>query len=125
MYGTLPPARVGASCPLDCHPKLSSSLGELAINSQVEVLTLAVYITEGSQDAYYIVVIAGDTTEGTARSAIQSMSLVAYESLASLAQTSRENRGGSIDVGVSAATGHHVNGPRTTAWTLDLGTRPR
>lgn len=81
--------------------------------------------TEGSQDAYYIVVIAGDTTEGTARSAIQSMSLVAYESLANLAQTSRENRGGSIDVGVSAATGHHVNGPRTTAWTLDLGTRPR
>ena len=81
--------------------------------------------TEGSQDAYYIVVIAGDTTEGTARSAIQSMSLVAYESLVNLAQTSRENRGGSIDVGVSAATGHHVNRSRTTAWTLDLGTRPR
>ena len=41
--------------------------------------------TEGSKDAYYIVVIAGDTTEGTARSAIQSMSLADYESLASLA----------------------------------------
>jgi hypothetical protein len=40
MYGTLPLARVGP----DCHPKLSSSLGELAINSQVEVLTLAVFI---------------------------------------------------------------------------------
>jgi beta-lactamase class A len=41
---------------------------------------------EGSQntrDAYYIVVIAGDTTEWTARSAIQRMSLAAYESLAS------------------------------------------
>ena len=51
--------------------------------------------TEGSQDAYYIVVIVGDTTEGTARSAIQSMSLAAYESLVSLAQKYRENRGGS------------------------------
>jgi beta-lactamase class A len=50
---------------------------------------------EGSQDAHYIVVIAADTTEGTARSAIQSMSLAAYESLASLAQKSRENREGS------------------------------
>jgi hypothetical protein len=29
---------------LDCHPKLSSNLGELAINSQVEVLTRAVFI---------------------------------------------------------------------------------
>jgi beta-lactamase class A len=38
---------------------------------------------EGSRVAYYIVVIAGDTTEGTARSAIQSMSLATYESLAS------------------------------------------
>ncbi len=47
--------------------------------------------TEGSQDAYYIVVIVGDTTEGTARSAIQSISLAAYESLASLAHKSREN----------------------------------
>ena len=40
---------------------------------------------EGSQkaeDAYYIVVIVGDTTEWTARSAIQEMSLAAYESLA-------------------------------------------
>src|SRR5215212_11041144 len=51
--------------------------------------------TEGSQDAYYIVVIAGDTTEGTARSAIQSMSLAAYESLARLAHKSREYRVGS------------------------------
>ena len=40
---------------------------------------------EGSQDvedAYHIVVIAGDTTEWTARSAIQEMSLAAYDSLA-------------------------------------------
>jgi beta-lactamase class A len=40
---------------------------------------------EGSQDtedAYYIVVIVGDTTEWTARSVIQEMSLAAYESLA-------------------------------------------
>jgi len=40
---------------------------------------------EGSQDvedAYYIVVIASDTTEWTARSAIQDMSLVAYKALA-------------------------------------------
>ena len=38
---------------------------------------------EGSQstrDAYFIVVIAADTTEQTARSAIQSMSLAAYKS---------------------------------------------
>jgi beta-lactamase class A len=33
-------------------------------------------------DAYYIVVIVGDTDEWTARSAIQEMSLAAYESLA-------------------------------------------
>jgi beta-lactamase class A len=40
---------------------------------------------EGSrdvEDAYYVVVIAGDTTEWTARSAIQEMSLAAYEALA-------------------------------------------
>jgi beta-lactamase class A len=40
---------------------------------------------EGSQDAedaYYIVVIVGDTDEWTARSAIQEISLAAYESLA-------------------------------------------
>ena len=39
---------------------------------------------QGTGDAYYIVVIAGDTTEWTARSAIQGMSLAAYEALASL-----------------------------------------
>jgi beta-lactamase class A len=42
---------------------------------------------EGSQDvqdAYYIVVIAGDTDEWTARSAIQNMSLATYESLTDL-----------------------------------------
>jgi beta-lactamase class A len=39
---------------------------------------------EGSrdvQDAYYMVVIVGDTTEWTARSAMQDMSLTAYETL--------------------------------------------
>ena len=46
---------------------------------------------EGSKDAYYIVVIAGDTTESTARSAIQSMSLAAYESLASPTLESRDH----------------------------------
>ena len=46
---------------------------------------------EGSKDAYYIVVIAGDTTESTARSAIQSMSLAAYESLASPTLESRDD----------------------------------
>ena len=45
---------------------------------------------EGSQDAYYIVVIVGDTTEWTARSAIQGMSLAAYESLASPIPESRD-----------------------------------
>jgi beta-lactamase class A len=47
---------------------------------------------EGSQDAYYIVVIAGDTTEWTARSAIQGMSLAAYESLASPIPESRDKQ---------------------------------
>jgi beta-lactamase class A len=47
---------------------------------------------EGSQDAYYIVVIAGDTTEWTARSAIQGMSLAAYESLASTGLESRDKQ---------------------------------
>jgi hypothetical protein len=42
-YPTLDLARVPLVA-LDRHPKLSSSLGELAINSQVEVLTLAVII---------------------------------------------------------------------------------
>jgi len=45
---------------------------------------------EGSQDAYYIVVIVGDTTEWAARSAIQGMSLAAYESLASPIPESRD-----------------------------------
>src|SRR5215207_4980194 len=45
---------------------------------------------EGSQDAYYIVVFAGDTTEWTAPSAIQGMSLAAYESLASPIPESRD-----------------------------------
>jgi beta-lactamase class A len=47
---------------------------------------------EGSQDAYYIVVIVGDTTEWTARSAIQGMSLAAYESLASPGPESRDKQ---------------------------------
>jgi beta-lactamase class A len=47
---------------------------------------------EGSHDAYYIVVIAGDTTEWTARSAIQGMSLAAYESLAGPGPESRDEQ---------------------------------
>ena len=45
---------------------------------------------EGSQDvehAYYIIVIAGDTTEYTARSAMQEMSLATYESLSGTSPT--------------------------------------
>ena len=45
---------------------------------------------EGSQDtrdAYYIVVITGDTDEWTARSAIQDMSLTTYESLVGAERT--------------------------------------
>jgi beta-lactamase class A len=37
--------------------------------------------SNGTRDAYFIVVIAAGTTEGTARSAIQDMSLTAYRSL--------------------------------------------
>jgi beta-lactamase class A len=37
--------------------------------------------SRGAEDAYFIVVIAGDTTEQTARSAIQDMSLVTYRLL--------------------------------------------
>jgi beta-lactamase class A len=51
---------------------------------------------EGSQNAYYIVVIAGDSTEWTARSAIQDISLAAYESLAIPGLQSRDKRGGDI-----------------------------
>jgi beta-lactamase class A len=51
---------------------------------------------EGSQNAYYIVVIAGDSTEWTARSAIQDISLAAYESLAISGLQSRDKRGGDI-----------------------------
>jgi beta-lactamase class A len=47
---------------------------------------------EGSQDAYYIVVIAGDTTEWTARSAIQDMSLAAYEFLANPIPEARDKQ---------------------------------
>jgi len=47
---------------------------------------------EGSQDAYYIVVIVGDTTEWTARSAIQDMSLAAYEFLANPGPESRDKQ---------------------------------
>jgi beta-lactamase class A len=47
---------------------------------------------EGSQDAYYIVVFAGDTTEWTARSAIQDMSLAAYEFLANPGPESRDKQ---------------------------------
>jgi hypothetical protein len=39
------------------------------------------------EDAYYMVVIAGDTDEWTARSAIQAMSLTAYENLVGPEQT--------------------------------------
>jgi beta-lactamase class A len=38
--------------------------------------------SQGTRDAYFIVVIAGDTTEQTARSAIQNISLAAYRSFA-------------------------------------------
>jgi beta-lactamase class A len=38
--------------------------------------------SQSSRDAYFIVVIAGDTTEQTARSAIQSISLATYRSFA-------------------------------------------
>jgi beta-lactamase class A len=37
--------------------------------------------SHGTEDAYFIVVIAGDTTEGTARSGIQDMSLTTYRLL--------------------------------------------
>ncbi len=53
--------------------------------------------SESVSDAYYIVVIAGDTTEYEARAAIQDMSLAAYESLASTRPTGhhgREQEGG-------------------------------
>ncbi len=54
--------------------------------------------SEDASDAYYIVVIAGDTTEYQARAAIQDMSLAAYESLANTGPTwhnGREHEGGS------------------------------
>lgn len=40
--------------------------------------------SRGAEDAYFIVVIAGDTTEWTARSAIQDMSLYTYRALGEL-----------------------------------------
>ena len=51
---------------------------------------------EGSpevSDAYYMVVIVGDTDERTARSAIQDMSLATYESLATVRPTSGSSEG--------------------------------
>ncbi len=43
--------------------------------------------SNGTRDAYFIVVIAADTTEWTARSAIQDMSLTTYRSLGEPAST--------------------------------------